>query len=171
MSVRVLLSGVPGGGKTTIGEELARRYGFLHVDMEAERFKLASLALEDVQGFLGGVCHPGRNIALSWGFGPFACADAVRAIVDEEFVPFWFDGDRAWFYSSFMRRERDSGKPLRAIRAMEVDYYGQMVGIIQTGIRDALPWVEINPFHPDGSRRLDVAEEIVERAAGLEYGS
>jgi dephospho-CoA kinase len=32
---RILLSGLPGGGKTTLGHTLAADHGFLHADMEA----------------------------------------------------------------------------------------------------------------------------------------
>jgi len=162
----ILLSGVPGGGKTTVGDLLAQRHGFRHVDMESCRFELATRAVDDVESFLADL-DGSHNVAISWGFGPFAAVDAVRRIVRAGYVPFWFDGDRAQFFASFIRREQLSGKPPRAVQAMELTYYLQMASIVQTGIKDAIDWIHINPFNGDGTYRLDLDEEIVRLATEL----
>ncbi len=140
-NVRLLLSGVPGGGKTWMGNELAGQ-GATHIDMEADRHRLAQDCLADPASFVKRL--PDGDLVVSWGFDPFAALTAVRVLVAMPLVPVWFDGDRSHFYRQFMLREQQDV-------VHEVDFYGQMVNIIKTGIKTQLPWIEFDPFTEDGS--------------------
>jgi hypothetical protein len=143
---KILLSGIPGGGKTTLGDYLAFDHGYEHINMEENNFApaeemYASPTVESA--FYVGL---GDNVVMTWGFNPYRGRDVVRTIVDAGFTPVWLDGDRGHFLSSFMRRERGNG-------AMELAFYGQMLNIVATRITEELPWVMINPFDENGKFR------------------
>lgn len=143
--MRILLCGIPGGGKTWMGNELETKYGFRHLDMELDFFRPARIFLRDPNVFweyhaLG----EEEDVVMGWGFHPFGCLSAIRAILGNDFVPVWFDGNRAHFYTTFMRREW-------MVESKELDFFQQVSSIIQTRIKDALPWVHFDPYNEDGS--------------------
>lgn len=49
---KILISGVPGTGKTTIAEHMARHLGFQHIDMEAESFSARRELEQNPDAFL-----------------------------------------------------------------------------------------------------------------------
>jgi len=150
---KILLSGVPGGGKTYTGADLQNRYGFLHVDMEEDSHRLAYECMKDPEKFLSRLPVQ-RDIVMGWGFNPFGCRDAVGQIIAYGFTPVWFDGSRAYFFSTFMKREKGS-------RVKERDYYMKMAEIIQTDIYDYFPWVRFNPYDLNGNFWCDNTERLL----------
>ena len=165
---RVLLSGIPGAGKTTMACELDRRFSLRHIDMEANRFELADAAVQDPTGFAEGL--PDAGVVVSWGFGPHAAIDAIRAIVDVGFVPVWLDGDRARCYTEFMRRERALQRRRRLVDAMEAAFLRQVASIIESEVIAAIPWTIVDPFLSDGRRRQGLPEEIMRGVMGRTGG-
>lgn len=154
--MKLLLSGIPGGGKTTIARGLATAYRFTSVPMEEYNFELANQCLADPARFLAGL--PSSNVVLDWGFDPFVARPAIEAIIAAGFKPFWFDGNRAHFYTSFMRRENGS-------LARERAYYMQLFTIIDTEIIDRFPWLQFDPFLEDGSFHPDNVNRLLATAA------
>jgi hypothetical protein len=154
---KILLSGLPAGGKTTLGNLLAADHGFSHIDMEADSRGVAE-AHRDPEAFVRAFPHD-RDVIVTWGFPPLDSLHVVKVLVRGGFMPVWLDGDQAHFYSSFVHREH--GDPI-----MEACYRLQLERITQAGVLEAIDWRIVDPFQPDGTfRPLDeVAAEIIQVA-------
>ncbi len=98
---KILLSGLPGGGKTALGDTLAADHGFFHADMEADNWALAQEAHRAPDAFLRAF-PDNRDVVLTWGFHPLVSLHVVQVLVRGDFTPVWLDGDRAYFFASFM---------------------------------------------------------------------
>jgi hypothetical protein len=100
---RLLITGIPATGKSTIGDYLAGGHGFVHLDFESPgtlaRY-VQSGVVPDVEALLG----LDRDTAITWGFVPDLQLPAVRALRDAGFEWFWFDGDREVAKQIFVRR-------------------------------------------------------------------
>jgi hypothetical protein len=155
---RILLSGLPGGGKTRLGDTLAADHGFLHADMEANGWVLTNEAHRDPEAFLRAFPDD-RNVVLTWGFHPLQSLRVVQVLVRGGFTPVWLDGDRAHFFASFMRREHSSP-------SMAACYHRQLERMAQARVLEVIDWHIVDPFQPDGTfRPLDeIAAEIVKVA-------
>lgn len=155
---RILLSGLPGGGKTTLGHRLAADHGFLHADMEANGWALAQAAHRAPEPLLRAFPDD-RDVVLTWGFHPFESLHVVQALIREGVTPVWLDGNRAHFLASFIRRER--GSPI-----MEAFYHQQLGRITQARIVESIDWRIVDPFEPDGTFRPigEVAADIIKVA-------
>jgi MoxR-like ATPase len=121
MSRRLLLiTGIPGTGKTTMGKHLEAHHGFLHVDREVHRPPEFSA---DSKGF---VAATRRDVVATWGFRPMAPEDLAG--VDElrqlGFVGVWLDGYRPWALTHFL-----AAKPEK-----EAEFYLQMLNVTTSGI-------------------------------------
>jgi len=154
---KILLSGLPGGGKTRLGDTLAADYGFLHTDMEADSWALAE-AHRDSGAFLGVFPHD-RDVVLTWGFQPLASLHVVQVLVRGGFTPVWLDGNQAHFFASFMRREH--GDPI-----MAACYHQQLGRITEARVLEVIDWCIVDPFQPDGTFRPpnEIAAEIIKVA-------
>ena len=154
---KILLSGLPGGGKTRLGDTLAADHGFSHTDMEADSWARAE-AHSDPEAFLRAFPDD-RDVVLTWGFHPLVSLPVVQVLVEGGFTPVWLDGNRAHFFASFMRREHSS--PI-----MAVFYHQQLERVTQARVLEAIDWHIVDSFQPDGTfRPLDeVAAEIIKVA-------
>lgn len=156
---RLLVTGIPGTGKTTIGRYLASRYGFTHVDVEADSFSVRRELEEDADSYLGKLEYL-ADVVLSWGFGPYTDRPAFDKVQAAGYKVIWMDGDHVIALRNFLVREDYS--PYR-----EADYYGQMQLILSTEIGYRAGFIRVDPFDAEGFRPLeDIAAEIM-RAAGI----
>lgn len=152
---RILLTGVPGTGKTTLAAHLQGTAGFHHVDMEEQDFAPRYRFKRDPDGFLAELDqHP--KLVVSWGFGPFSDIAAVNTILQRGFTAVWLDGNRVASFREFMRREQNDP-------VMEAAYYDQMKMVVVTDIVAILNPRIVNPFDESGAFRptADIAEEIL----------
>ncbi len=155
---KILLSGLPGGGKTKLGDALAADHSFFHADMEADNWALTAEAHRDPEAFPRAFPDD-RDVVLTWGFHPLVSLPVVQVLVEGGFTPVWLDGNRAHFFASFMRREHSS--PI-----MAVFYHQQLERVTQARVLEAIDWRIVDPFQPNGNfRPLDeIAAEIIEVA-------
>jgi len=109
----LLLSGIPGSGKSTFGRWLQERRGFAHVDMEADGLDAHDLR-RAWQVFLGDpssrdFCRQlfslPRPVALDWGF-PVTCLPLVRALQQQGIRAWWFTGDRLFARINFQTAKK-----------------------------------------------------------------
>ncbi len=150
---KILISGIPGAGKTTVATYLAEHYGYKHVDMEADLFAAKRELSADTEGFLGSLAAE-EDIVLSWGFSPYVERPLVDAVLGAGFAFVWLDGDHVASLRNFL--ERENGDPHK-----EADYYGQMMLILSTGIVEDVTTC-VNPFSNGKFRPVeDVAQEIL----------
>jgi len=151
---KLLISGIPGTGKTTVAQHLAEHFDFIHVDMEADSFKARRELGRDSEGFFGKhAMHD--NVVLSWGFAPFIDKPAVERVLAAGYKFVWLDGDHVTSLRNFL--ERESNDPHK-----EADYYGQMQMILATEIIERLSPIQIDPFREAQFRPVqEIAIEIV----------
>lgn len=152
----LLLTGIPGTGKTEAGNTLSRLHGFVHLDAEAHAARGAGsleawVALwEDFLRKARELVRAGRSVVITWGFMPGIDNITVRALQGMGFRMVWFDGDRAAALREFLRRGtvgRDA-------------WDAQMARIARLELAAFIP-AEFNPF--DSSGAFLSREEIAER--------
>lgn len=135
----VLISGIPATGKTCFGDWLARRHGFLHVDLEDSPLSGDVLRME-AGAFMDKACAGRSEVVVTWGFPPDrACIAKIRELHAAGLVPWWFDGDRQAAFESFRDRPGHPGTvPAWVLQLARID----------------AAWPEIVDLY--GERRIDV---------------
>lgn len=102
----LLLTGVPGTGKTTMADYLRDVHGFRHLDFEHaatfRRFlRRGDARFRDrVEQMLAGR----YDTVISWGFVPGTQLEAVLHLRSVGFHWFWFDGNREAARAAFLAR-------------------------------------------------------------------
>ena len=136
----LLITGIPGTGKTTYGNKFAREFGFLHRDLE-DRETLDHL-VADPRQFIRELLSENRNVVVTWGFGPDdqASLDLVQLFREAGFKWIWFDGNRPAALREFQRRGT----------VPERDLYVQMFRIENSRIVERLKPTVINSFDECG---------------------
>ncbi len=137
MSRRLLLiTGIPGTGKTTIGDYLAVSHGFLHVNREIHDPRAFT---DDPKAFLAGT---EKDIVATWGFRPGAPEDlhGVIGLCSLGFRGVWMDGYRPWALRQI----------LIARPHEESEFYLQMHNVETTGIIRTLQFPAVDPFTSSG---------------------
>jgi hypothetical protein len=134
---RLLLCGLSGAGKTTIGEQLAEA-GWVHFDCEQqqplEEFVVDPLAY----------IPAGDNVVASWGFVP-EFANSVKVLERAGFLPVWLWGEKHHLDNAL----RDRGE--------EQEFIDDPIRNEQrAGLFLISPHMVLNTFRFDGSR-WDVA--------------
>ncbi len=99
----ILITGIPGTGKTTYGSEFASQHGFVHYDLEVE--ETLNQLLSDPGRFIDGMLQGEKNVVATWGFLPNEQqVEAVRQFQAKGFELIWFDGNRRAALREFIRR-------------------------------------------------------------------
>ena len=105
--MKLLITGIPGTGKTTIGEYLRANKGYEHFNMERELVSQSSFSAA-IEAFLEA---PGENKVITWGFRPGVDDAGVKQLQALGFQMIWFDGNREAARKAFLKRG-DVGKEL-----------------------------------------------------------
>jgi gluconate kinase len=136
--MRILITGIPGTGKTTIGNYLAEQMGYLHFDVERHGFY-------SINDFL---CDPNNYKVISWGFYPGQDDSNIQQLINLGFQMIWFDGNRESALNEFNKRgtvpEHLFHAQIDRIDGLDLDRFQHHV---------------FNPFSTDGS--FMSKEEIV----------
>jgi hypothetical protein len=150
----VLICGIPGTGKTTMGEFLRKHHGFIHLD--AEFFARtnpgpANFVWEQFLGVVQSHKRTGESVVITWGFIPGVDDETIRSLQEMGFVLVWFDGDRVAARHAFLARG-DVSEELFDI---------QMARIDNLDLASFKP-VYLNPFHNGKFRdRGEIAKELL----------
>lgn len=150
-TIRLLVAGVPGAGKTTVAEFLAGQLGIEHLNFEdSPRYRKPHRARS-------------RASVISWGFSPQTDVATIQDLRAEGYTLVWLDGNRAASYQAYMDREGNRAD-------MEVVYYGQMQLIVATRVVERLQPILVCPFDSTGQFRpvADIAAQILLLAYGKE---
>ena len=99
----VLITGIPGTGKTGYGESFAKRFGFTHYNLEDDN--TLSRLLSDPSKFVEEILEKTGDIVVTWGFFPDEQQTAiVKQFKSSGFKLIWFDGNRPAARSAFNKR-------------------------------------------------------------------
>lgn len=132
---RLLITGIPGTGKTSLGIYLASQNGIPHIDLEDQQ--TITNALRDIDAFILSLADP---VVATWGFPP-QFIDIVLKFKSMGFIVVWMDGNRWAAFRAFLDRGTVS----------EAAFYNQMLGIEIERVRQRIQPVIVNPFENDGS--------------------
>ncbi|MFA5051438.1 MAG: hypothetical protein WC544_00045 [Patescibacteria group bacterium] len=150
-----IISGIPGTGKTFIGDYLRDTKGFRHIDMESGA--VFQTLLSSPEDFIRDQLTKSENIVITGGFMTSDLAfSLVNKIISEGYVFIWFDGDRQAARKVFIKRNTVAVDLLDAkMRELE-GYY--------TKIMDLHPII-INTFNTKGEFKMPdlIIEEIHKR--------
>jgi adenylate kinase family enzyme len=150
MSDHILLTGIPGTGKTTIGNYLQQNYGFIHDDFEI--MDTLSQFDRDKSGFVTRALAQ-EKVIITWGFVPDWHTEHVIEMKRRGFTLIWFDGDRVAAFREFMKR---GDVPDSA-------FYIQLNNICSSKVIEIVQPKIINPFGADRQFRQkeDITKEIM----------
>lgn|SRR5579864_103793 len=144
----LLITGIPGTGKTWYGGQFANQFGFIHYDLE-EQSTLHLLAANPAQ-FITELASRTENVVVTWGFVPDATQTAlVFQFRNAGFKVFWFDGNRPAALREFQKRNT----------VPEELFYAQMYRIENSRIIAQLKPMTINSFDDEG--RFKPASELL----------
>src|ERR1035437_4802526 len=103
-SKQLLIVGIPGMGKTTVGNYFSKQYEFTHIDMECENNIAKIYAATEF--FIKNLLDSSKDIVVTWGFVPNE--DQIKMVEffrDNGFKLIWLDGDREAALDEFMKRD------------------------------------------------------------------
>jgi len=155
----LLITGIPGTGKTTYGNKFAVEFGFLHRDLEDQ--ETLNHLVADPPKFIRGLLRENRNVVVTWGFAPDDQASPylVQLFREAGFQWIWFDGNRPAALREFQRRGTVS----------ERDLYVQMHRIENSRVVERLKPIVINSFDEHG--QFKPANELLEEIRNVEGAS
>ena len=118
--MKLLITGIPGTGKTTIGEYLETNYGFLHLNVEKDPAKLKDF-----------IEIPRDKKVITWGFIPGFDDDTVKIIQSLGYKMIWFDGNRPAARRAFCRRKTVSVEALdiqmKKVENMDISVFNPII--------------------------------------------
>jgi len=131
----LLLTGIPGTGKTEMGRFLEREHGFVHIDVEEMLLTPPPKTHRDI--LFSAIAHKtyGSDVVITWGFLPGQDEPTIRALQGQGFQIVWFEGDHQAAHRAFKRR---GTVPLRL-------FHGQIERIKLLDIDSFRPH-RLNPF-------------------------
>jgi ATPase family associated with various cellular activities (AAA) len=136
-----LITGIPGTGKTTFANALAKNFGFVHHDLEAPN-TLNNL-FADPTRFIGDTLQASGGVVATWGFVPDhqASVSIVLQFRAAGFKLIWFDGNRPAALRGFIKRGT----------VPEMLFYLQMYRIEASKIIDTVKPHVVDPFDVQGN--------------------
>lgn len=136
-----LVTGVPGAGKTCLGEYLEKNHNFQHYDFETNIY---NDFINDKENFINKIKLSNKDMVITWGFGPDSGGIALVVYLRQNgFKLFWLDGNRVGSFKAFL---------MRGDVSLEA-YYFQMYRIENSKVIDILKPIQMNPFNNDYSFR------------------
>ncbi len=136
-----LITGIPGTGKTTFANNLAKDFGFVHYDLEDPN-TLNRLFADSTQ-FIGDILKANGSVVATLGFVPDhqTSVSIVLQFRAAGFKLIWFDGNRPAALREFIKRGT----------VEEIFFYLQMYRIEASKIIDTIKPIVINPFDLQGN--------------------
>lgn len=88
----LLITGIPGTGKTWYGDKFASEFGFVHYDLEDQRTLSRFATFGDL---ISELLSLNRSVVVTWGFNPEdpPSIELIRQFRDAGFRLIWFDGN------------------------------------------------------------------------------
>ena len=124
----ILLSGIPGSGKTTVGEYLNEKYGFYlyETDKRWDEF-INELRRLGVEKFIEKLLDEnGTRVCLEWGFDPLVFLDDIISFKDHGASIFWLTCDRRIALLNYLKKNisKDPACICWSSQVNKIDYVG-----------------------------------------------
>ena len=101
--MRLVIAGIPGTGKTTIGDYLQKEKGFFHINLENNPEN--ANFFNDPVSFICAIESQEQDIVITWGFIPNEHQTKLVLLLKERgYQLFWFDGNREAALRAFNKR-------------------------------------------------------------------
>ena len=150
---RILITGIPGTGKTKTGGYFQSQYGYTHINLE-EQDKICAL-IQDPNKFIEQLLIEKKNVIVTWGFLPEEQGDVVKLFKENGFLLVWFDGNRPAALREFIKRGTVSTNLFEL----------QMERITSSNIVRKINPIIINTFNEKGifKKQAQIAREIISK--------
>jgi len=107
----MLISGIPGCGKTTFGTWLAQNRSYVHIDLEHDGLDRYGVRTEwerffgenDLLPFIQALYAFQKPVVLDWGYPP-CLWPRIAQLSSGGITPWWFEADRLAARSAFLSR-------------------------------------------------------------------
>jgi adenylate kinase family enzyme len=138
----LLITGIPGTGKTSYADKFAKEFGFLHHDLEDQQAQTLNRFNANPPQFIEELLNEKKHVVVTWGFGPDCERSAflVQQLRSNGFKLIWFDGNRPAALREFQKRAT----------VQEIAFYLQMYRIEKSTIVERLKPTVINSFDDRG---------------------
>ena len=144
--MKIFIAGIPGTGKTSIGDYLRDTHSFIHVDMEGDN-KLQELSV-DPDRFLTELINSPQKVVITWGFAPNDWAiDKINKLKNNGFKLIWFDGNRKTALKKFIEREEKKGE--KSLKKAKLAFSAQMNAIDSSNVIVKIEPIIVNTFTKD----------------------
>jgi hypothetical protein len=151
----LLITGIPGTGKTTLGNYLAEHHGFQHLDFEDMPTRGSALQGRErgLKDYVAGIKHRNADTVITWGFVPRFQLQFVQIVRKLGFEWIWFGGDEEAAHRVFTERATVG----------EDAWQAQLEAIATYIDLDKLKLRIINPFDASGAFRplSEIAAEVI----------
>lgn len=146
-----LITGIPGTGKTELGNNLAKNFGFAHYDLEKQQ-TLDRLAPSPTQ-FIADTISQKSDTVVTWGFNPEhqLSVALVLQLKTAGFKLIWFDGNRQAALRAFQGRAKSKSSSDAEFYWRMHEFYLQMYRIETSNIIDAIKPTVVDPFDAQGN--------------------
>lgn len=147
--MKLLITGIPGTGKTSIGNFLESDRGYRHLDIENVFKTHGAPGMKIVEEFLA---EKGEDKVITWGFRTVEDEPMVRQLQDLGYKMIWFDGNREAAKREFLKRgdvpEALFDLQLSNINKMDIDSFGAL---------------KVNTFNDRGEflSQREIADQII----------
>ena len=155
----LLITGIPGTGKTSYGDRFASEFGFVHRDIEdpatAQELCTNPNFIEDLTV---------QNTIVTWGFDPqdAVSLNFIRQFRQAGFKLIWFDGNREAALREFEARAKSESSSMAEYYLRMHEFYQQLYRIEASRIIETLRPVVVDSFDSQGQFKsaADLLEEI-----------
>lgn len=157
--MKILIVGIPGTGKTTIGNYLRDKHSFVHVDMESDNN--IPEAFENPKSFIDRLQNISGDLVVTWGFVPIEqFINLINQLKSLGFKVIWFDGNREFSKKSFIERNKKHGEEFLA-KSMD-DLHVQMTRINDSDVIKKINPKIVDTFDNNGDFKSykDIIEDI-----------
>ncbi len=158
--MKILIVGIPGTGKTTIGNYLQNKRGYEHIDMESGDNILK--AYKRPEQFICRLKNISGDLVVTWGFVPIdQFIDLIRELKILGFKVIWFDGNREFSKQSFIARNKEQGQEF--LEKSMGDLRVQMDKINESKVIERIDPKIVDTFNPDGTFKSheDIVSDIL----------
>jgi hypothetical protein len=148
--MKLLVTGIPGTGKTSIGHYLQSEKGFQHFDMEAALKSDLQIGAAKAEEFINA---SGNNKVITWGFRTVEDAPMVKRLQSLGYTMIWLDGDRDAARRACLKRG-DTNEELFDLQLSNIDKMDL----------EGFKAITINPFDASGNflKKEEIADKILQ---------